>query len=62
MKIYLDVCCLNRLTDGQSQSRIREEARAVERLLRQMQAGDIQWISSEALVDGIDRNPDAQRR
>jgi len=30
----LDVCCLNRLTDDQSQVRIREEAEAVEQVLR----------------------------
>jgi len=28
MKIYLDGCCLNRLTDDQTQLRIRQEADA----------------------------------
>jgi hypothetical protein len=33
MKIYLDACCVNRLTDEQSQARIRQEAEAIERIL-----------------------------
>src|SRR5579885_406937 len=62
LKIYLDACCLNRLTDDQTQLRIRQEAEAVELILRRMQHGTIQWVSSEALLDEIDRNPDAERR
>ena len=53
---------LNRLTDDQMQPRIRQEAEAVEQILRRMQAGEIQWISSDALVDEIARNPDVERR
>ena len=30
MKVYLDACCLSRLTDDQSQARIRQETEAVE--------------------------------
>lgn len=62
MKIYLDVCCLNRLTDNQMQSRIRHEAEAVESILGLMRRGRMLWISSEALIDEIDRNPDNDRR
>ena len=62
MKLYLDACCLNRLTDDQSQLRIRQEAEAVELILGRIQAGEIQWISSDALADEIDRNPDVERR
>jgi hypothetical protein len=62
MKVYLDACCLNRLTDDQMQLRIQQEAEAVEQILRRMQAGEIQWISSDALVDEIARNPDVERR
>lgn len=61
-KIYLDACCLNRLTDDQSQHRIREEAEAVELILRRMHSGEVQWISSEALIDEINRNPNLERR
>ena len=62
MKIYFDACCLNRLTDDQAQLRIRREAEAVEQILRRLRDGEIQWISSEALTDEIDRNPDVERR
>src|SRR2546423_1930545 len=57
MRIYFDACCLNRLTDDQSQSRIREEAGAVERVLKLVRDGIIQWIASDALSDEIDKNP-----
>ena len=33
VRIYLDACCLNRLTDDQNQPRIAAEAEAVEQLL-----------------------------
>jgi predicted nucleic acid-binding protein len=62
MKVYLDACCPNRLTDDQSQLRIRREAEAVELILGRIQAGEIHWISSEALADEIARNPDVERR
>ena len=62
MKIYLDACCLNRLTDDQSQARIRREAEAVEKILRLARDRIIQWIASEALVDEIERNPSMERR
>ena len=62
MRIYLDACCLNRLTDDQNQPRIREEAGAVERILKLVRDGIVQWISSDALADEIDRNPDPERK
>jgi predicted nucleic acid-binding protein len=62
MKIYLDACCLNRLTDDQRQPRIREEARVVERILHLVCEGAVQWTSSNALADEIDRNPDLERK
>jgi len=62
MKIYFDACCLNRLTDDQAQLRIRQEAEAVERILRRMRTRDIHWIASEALVDEIDGNPNIEKR
>ena len=61
MKIYLDAC-LNRLTEDQNQPRIREEAGAVERILKLVRDGIVQWISSDAPADEIDRNPDPERK
>jgi hypothetical protein len=57
VKIYLDVYCLNRLTDDQSQARIREEAEATERVLARVRMGSLDMISSEAVEGEARRNP-----
>ena len=62
MKLYLDACCLNRLTDDQSQARIAKEAEAVERILRLLRDGVIEWLSSTVLKIETSNNPDAERR
>jgi predicted nucleic acid-binding protein len=62
VKVYLDLCCLNRLTDNQSQPRIREEAEAVESVLAAVRTGSLRMISSEALEDEARRNPSMERR
>ena len=49
MRIYLDGCCLNRLTDDQSQKRVREEAEAVEGFLRVVETGGATWVGSRVL-------------
>jgi hypothetical protein len=62
MKIYLDVCCLNRPFDDQTQNRIRLEAEAVLLILGQIQSGDWTWCSSEVVDDEITQTPDRKRR
>jgi len=62
MRIYLDACCLSRLTDEQSQARIREEAEAVEQVLMGVRRGTVELFSSEALDDEVRRNPSMERR
>lgn len=62
MRVYLDACCLNRLTDDQSQRRIAVEAEAVEQILRLLGAKRIEWLSSTALQAETSNNPDAERR
>ncbi|MGA2269964.1 MAG: PIN domain-containing protein [Bryobacteraceae bacterium] len=62
MRLYLDACCLNRLTDDQSQARVRNEADAVEGILRLVREGQATWVSSTALEIEISRNPDVDRR
>ena len=62
MRVYLDACCLGRLTDDQTQRRIREEAEAVELVLGLVARGSIEWITSEALAEEIRWNPSAERR
>jgi hypothetical protein len=53
---------LSRLTDDQSQPRIRQEAEAIERLLADVRHGSVQLVSSEALEDEVRRNPSSERR
>lgn len=60
--VYLDVCCLNRPFDDQTQSRIRLEAEAVVMILARCQAGDWEWVSSKVVDLEIDRTPDPGRR
>ena len=62
MRVYLDACCLSRLTDDQSQARVREEAEAIERTLAQVRLGRLELISSEALEDEARRTPVLERR
>ena len=62
VKVYLDACCLNRLTDDQDQQRIAEEAEAVEQILRLLRANAIEWLSSTVLEAETSVNPDPERR
>ena len=62
MKLYLDVCCLNRPFDDQTQDRIRLESEAVIVILGHFQSGDWQWLGSEVIDFGIAQTPDFYRR
>ena len=62
MKIYLDVCCLNRPFDDQNQNRIRLESEAILLILSHIQSGEWQWISSEIVEDEIEQTPNLKRR
>jgi hypothetical protein len=53
---------LRRLTDDQSQPRVRDEAEAVEGILRFVREGKAICVSSSALEIEISRNPDPERR
>lgn len=61
MEIYLDVSCLNRPFDDQSQARIRLESTAVVLILERFDTGDWQQVSSEMAVFEIDAIPDFDR-
>jgi predicted nucleic acid-binding protein len=61
-KIYLDVCCLNRPFDDQTQARIRLEAEAVLMILAECETGHWEWIGSEAIDLEISQTPDPERR
>lgn len=62
MRIYLDVCCLNRPFDDQTQDRIHLESEAVVIILKHVRSGHWEWISSEVVEYEIGRAPDVGRR
>jgi predicted nucleic acid-binding protein len=62
MRVYLDVCCLNRPFDDQTQDRIRLEAEAVLLILRHLEAKDWHWLGSEAIDLEVSRTADQERR
>lgn len=60
-KIYLDVCCLNRPFDEQTQARIRLEAEAILEIINYCQAGIWTLINSKALEAEINQTPVRER-
>ena len=61
MRIYLDVCCLNRPFDDQTIDRNYMESRAISIILTRMEDGEWKWISSEVVNYEINKTPDTQR-
>jgi hypothetical protein len=61
MRIYMDVCCINRPFDDQTDERIRLESEAVLSILKRCL---FEWtlISSEAIDYEISKTPDVERR
>jgi len=62
MRIYLDVCCLNRPFDDQTQDRIHLESEAVILILKRVRSGNWEWISSGAVDFEARQTPDEERR
>jgi predicted nucleic acid-binding protein len=62
MIIYLDVCCLNRPFDDQSQNRVRLEAEAVLSILEMADARQLEIIGSDIIDDELAEMPDHERR
>lgn len=62
MRIYLDVCCLNRPFDDHTQDRIRLESEAVLTVLSRSQIEGWILLSSEAVDIEISKIPDEDRR
>lgn len=62
MKVYLDVCCLNRPFDDTTAPRVAIEAAAVLNLLQMIDSGLLADYSSEMAQVEIDRIPDSDRR
>ncbi|TWI75569.1 putative nucleic acid-binding protein [Desulfobotulus alkaliphilus] len=62
MKIYFDVCCLNRPYDNQTQDRIRLESEAVIAILRHVESGEWSLVSSGVVNYEISRTFDNERK
>lgn len=64
MKIYFDVCCLNRPSDDQKQQRVRLDSEAILLIMARFESNQWQWFSSEVVLDEIlqTRNDDRKRR
>jgi predicted nucleic acid-binding protein len=62
LRIYLDACALNRLTDPPLQPRILLEAAAVEQVLLLVRSGRMRWAASSILGAELARNRDPLRR
>jgi predicted nucleic acid-binding protein len=62
MKIYLDVCCLNRPFDNQSDERIHLESEAIISILSYCQSGEWQLIGSSVIDFEISLTPDKERK
>ena len=62
MKVYFDVCCLNRPFDDQKQDRIHLEAEAILSILKHIDEGEWVLVSSDAVIYEINKTADAERR
>ena len=61
-KIYLDTCCLSRLFDLSTQARVAQEAEAVNHILTYCFSGHWYWISSDVLLNEVNRTQDLEER
>ena len=62
MKIYFDVCCINRPFDDQSQVRIHLEAEAILSILKNIDNGLWLFVSSDVVSMEIKKTSDPERR
>ena len=62
MLIYLDLCSIQRPLDDQTQLRIRVETAAVLGILALSRSGQVQLLSSDALLYETVQNPYADRQ
>jgi predicted nucleic acid-binding protein len=62
LKLYLDVSCLSRPFDDQSQVRIRLESEAMTLVFQRIDDGEWSQVSSDMAVIEIEAIPNAERR
>ncbi len=61
MRVYMDVCCLNRPFDDQTQERIRLEAEAILLILNRLRSRGWQLAGSEVIQFEVEQIPDPER-
>ena len=61
LRIYLDVCCLNRPFDDLSQDRVHFESDAVLTILSRCESGEWLLVSSEVIDLEFSKSPDLER-
>lgn len=62
MKLYLDVCCLNRPFDDQTQDRIHLESEAILSILQHFESGEWAWVSSSVVLYEVNQIPNDDRK
>ena len=62
MRVYLDVCCLNRPFDDQIQDRVHLEAEAILSILNHIKIAKWTVVGSEAIDYEISKIPDDDKR
>lgn len=62
MKVYLDMCSIQRPLDTKSQPRIAVEAEAILGVLTLCEAGRVELMTSDTLVFELERNPHPVRK
>ena len=62
MKIYLDVCCLNRPFDDQRHDRIRLETEAIFTILKFVELDKLELFDSDIILYEVEKIPDLKRK
>ncbi len=62
MKIYLDMCSIQRPLDTKTHPRIAVEAEAILGVLTLCEAGQVELLTSETLLFELERNPHPVRK
>jgi hypothetical protein len=62
MRLYLDVCCLNRPFDDQTQDRIHLETEAILSILKHVEIGDWTLVSSSVVLYEVNNIPNSDKK
>ena len=62
MKVYLDMCSIQRPLDSQDDVRVATEAQAVLGVLRLCESGQVALVGSDALLFELEKNPHVSAR